>query len=137
MYFTRYFIALGFNLISTEALAIASSVPHSVISRGELMRVLTGLLIVVLIIVSLSWIIKRLNVVHLGSSKGFESIASMTLGPKEKVMLLRIGTRYLLIGVGASAVSTLCDFGEQLPDGFDNESKPSFAAILKSVARNS
>ena len=74
MYFTRYFIALGFNLISTEALAIASSVPHSVISRGELMRVLTGLLIVVLIIVSLSWIIKRLNVVHLGSSKGFESI---------------------------------------------------------------
>ncbi|WP_045097424.1 flagellar biosynthetic protein FliO [Legionella fallonii] len=105
----------------------------NLISRNELLRLITGLLMVLLVIVCLSWIVKRLNVVKLSTSKGFQSIASMTLGAKEKIILLKVGERYLLVGVGASTVNTLHDFGEQLPAGFDAENKTTFAELLKSA----
>ncbi len=80
---------------------------------------------------------KRLNVVNLSTSRGFQTIASLTLGPKEKITLLQVGARYLLIGVGATAINLLYDFGEQLPEGFDPENKTSFADLMKSAIRKS
>lgn len=135
----RYVIGFCFYLWSVCALALPSEVipVPSGIHHAELSRLLLGLGFVVLIIILLSWIIKRLNVVNFSSSKGFESVASMTLGPKERMMLIKIGKKYLLIGIGASAINTLYDFGEELPDGFDTELKPSFAALLKTAVRKS
>lgn len=118
--------------LPSEVIPAPSGIHHA-----ELSRLLLGLGFVVLIIILLSWIIKRLNVVNLSSSKGFESVASMTLGPKERMMLIKIGKKYLLIGIGASAINTLYDFGEELPDGFDTELKPSFSALLKTAVRKS
>ncbi|HFD2303859.1 TPA: FliO/MopB family protein, partial [Legionella pneumophila] len=71
--------------------------------------------------------------VNFTSSKGFQTVASMILGPKEKVVLLKIGDRYLLIGVGAYSINLICDFGNQLPEGFDADQKSSFADVLKSA----
>lgn len=103
------------------------------ITQGELMRVVMGLLSVVLLIIILSWVVKRLQGAHLGSSKGFQSIASMILGPKEKIMLVKVGSRYFLLGSGSGQVTLLHDFGEELPSGFDAANKSSFAELLKSA----
>ncbi len=128
----RLIISLFFLFISQFTFALPTD-SANLISRNELLRLITGLLVVLLVIVCLSWIVKRLNLVKLSTSKGFQSIASMTLGAKEKIILLKVGERYLLIGVGASTVSTLHDFGEQLPLGFDAENKTTFAELLKSA----
>jgi flagellar protein FliO/FliZ len=132
----RYLIALGFYLISTATLAIPSAPPTG-ISHGELIRVTTGLGAVLLLIVFLSWLVKRLNIVNLGFSHGFQSIATMPIGPKEKIILVKIGGRYLLMGVGAGAINLLYDFGNQLPEGFDSSDKPAFTEILKLAVRKS
>jgi flagellar protein FliO/FliZ len=130
----RVFFAFILNLIST--VTFAQSTPK-VLEHSELVKIVTGLLIVLFVIILLSWLVKRFNVIQLSSSKGFEVIASMVVGPKEKIMLLKVGQRYLLIGVGATSVNTLCDFGEHLPADFKIENKPSFADVLKSAARKS
>ncbi|CAM3112228.1 flagellar assembly protein FliO [Legionella steigerwaltii] len=109
---------------------------QSALSQGELIRVVMGLLLVLLLIIVLSWVVKRLHGMQMGSAKGFQSVASMILGPKEKITLLKVGTRYLLIGSGAGNVTLLHDFGEQLPSGFDITNKPSFADLLKSVVKS-
>ena len=127
-----YLFALVLYLVSTSVLA-QSQVTASVINHSELVKILTGLLLVLFIIFILSWLVRRFNVVQLSSSKSFNVISSMTLGPKERILLLKVGARYLLIGIGTSTVSTLCDFGEQLPEGFDVENKSSFADLLKST----
>ena len=132
----RYFISLILFFMSTVSQALPAESPN-LISHNELMRVITGLLCVLLLIVCLSWIVKRLNVVKLSSSNGFQSIASMSLGPKEKIMLLKVGERYLLMGVGASTVSILHDFGEELPKGFSSDNKPTFSELLKSAVGKS
>lgn len=105
--------------------------------NSELIRVGAALFLVLGIIFILSWLVKRLNGVSLGASKGFQSIASMALGPKERLMLVHVGGQYLLMGVGTGAVSMLYDFGKELPEGFDSENKPSFAVLLKSAVGKS
>ncbi|MGM9452495.1 flagellar biosynthetic protein FliO [Legionella bozemanae] len=109
---------------------------QSVLNHGELMRIVMGLLLVLLLIIALSWVVKRLHGIQMGSAKGFQSIASMILGPKEKITLLKVGARYLLIGSGSGQITLLYDFGEQLPTGFDSINKTSFADLLKSVAKS-
>ena len=100
------------------------------------MRVVMGLLLVLLLILVLSWVVKRLHGMQMGSAKGFQSVASMLLGPKEKITLLKVGTRYLLVGSGAGNVTLLHDFGDQLPAGFDTTNKSSFADLLKSLVKS-
>lgn len=131
----RSILALTLSSISSIALALPTE-SSNLISHDELIKVITGLFSVLLIIFCLSWIVKRLNVVKLSSSKGFQSIATMTLGPKEKIMMLKVGERHLLMGVAAS-ITILHDFGEQLPQGFDPDNKTTFGELLKSAVRKS
>ncbi|MCW8397763.1 flagellar biosynthetic protein FliO [Legionella sp. PATHC038] len=110
---------------------------QSALNQGELIRVVMGLLLVLLLIMLLSWVVRRFHGMHMGSTNGFQSMASMILGPKEKITLLKVGTRYLLVGSGSGNITLLHDFGEQLPPGFeDTLNKPSFAALLKSVVKS-
>ncbi|KTD03410.1 flagellar biosynthetic protein FliO [Fluoribacter gormanii] len=109
---------------------------QTALNQGELMRVVMGLLFVLLLILVLSWLVKRLHGMQMSSTKGFQSVASMILGPKEKITLLKVGARYLLVGSGSGHVTLLYDFGEQLPTGFDSMNKTSFAALLKSVTKS-
>jgi flagellar protein FliO/FliZ len=128
----RKIILLFLGLSNAPSYALAAN--PSAINHSELMRVIFGLLIVLIIILLLAWILKRLNASNFSTTKGFKSLAVMTLGTKEKIMLVQAGERYLLIGITSGSINLLHDFGEQLPSGFDGEGKPSFAALLKSVS---
>lgn len=128
----RYALTLLLGSLSASVCASPSN-NSSVVSPHELLRILMGLIFVLFIIALLSWIVKRLNAVQLGSSKGFESIGSMTLGPKEKMNLVKVGERYLLVGVGSGSINLLCDFGSQKPEGFEPQDKSSFTQIFKSA----
>jgi flagellar protein FliO/FliZ len=130
-------LMMVFSLIAGAACALPAESSTNTISHSELMRVISGLLLVLLIIIVLSWLVKRMQGANLSSSKGFQSIASITLGPKERVMLLKVGERYLLMGVGAGSITLLYDFGEQLPLGFDLANKSTFAELLKSAVGKS
>lgn len=132
----RYLISLAL-LLPGAVCARSSAEAINVLSRAELLRIIGGLFSVLLIILALSWLVKRLNVVHLTSAKGFNSIATMTLGPKERVTLLKVGERHLLLGLATGSVSLLYDFGTELPQGFDKQEKAGFAQLLKSAMRQS
>ncbi|MGL6028599.1 MAG: flagellar biosynthetic protein FliO [Legionella sp.] len=134
----KYICLISLVLLLPGAVCAASSAEAiNVLSRAELLRIIGGLLFVLLIILALSWLVKRLNVVQLASAKGFHSIATMTLGPKERVTLLKVGERHLLLGLAAGSVSLLYDFGTELPQGFDKQEKAGFAQLLKSAMRQS
>lgn len=129
----RLLISLCCTVFTTLVHALPAEHAGATLSHGELTRVITGLLLVLIIIIALSWLIKRLNLVNLRSSQGFELIASMILGPKEKIMLMKVGEQYLLMGVAGGSISMLYDYGKALPSGFSVENKPGFAELLKSA----
>lgn len=103
--------------------------------NNEWLKVSLALLFVLGLILILSWLVKRLHGVNFTTSKGFQLIASMTLGPKEKIMLVQVGGQYLLMGVGSGTVTMLYDFGQELPLGFEPDKKQSLSELFKSSVR--
>jgi flagellar protein FliO/FliZ len=128
----QYLISFAFILFS-QSLWAADPSSLNGINHSEMLRMVLGLIIVLVVILALSWIVKRMNGVTFTSTKGFQYMGGMVVGPKEKVMLLKAGTRYLLIGIGSASINLLHDFGEELPEGFDAENKSIFAEVLKSA----
>lgn len=132
MKFLRYQIVFLLWLISTSV--CAKEVESSVISKSEMFQVVGGLFLVLLLIVLLSWIVKRFHPGMMAAgNNGFQTIAAMGLGPKERLLLVKVGMNYLLIAQGTSSISLIADYGSQLPDGFDIQVKPSFSDHLKTA----
>ncbi|KTD65672.1 flagellar biosynthetic protein FliO [Legionella spiritensis] len=129
---TTSFLLLG--LFPLHAIA-ETSMPtgNAAVSSAELLRILGGLLFVVLLIAVFAWLVKRLNRGGMGIGGPFKILACASLGTREKIMMLQVGERFLLLGVTAGGITTLYDFGEELPPGFQGNGKTSFAELLKQV----
>ena len=44
-------------------------------------------------------------------------VRSLALGPRERLLVVRVGSRHLVVGVGSASVSLLCELDEPLPQG--------------------
>ncbi|PJE16648.1 flagellar biosynthetic protein FliO [Legionella sp.] len=99
-------IASSLLPVVARATALPASSNTSALSNGELMRVLGGLLVVVAAIVLLSWLLRRLNGAKFANTNGFKIISCMSLGAREKIMLVRVGQRVLLLGVTSASINT-------------------------------
>jgi flagellar protein FliO/FliZ len=69
----------------------------------------------------------------IGTTRDCTILRSLALGPRERLLVVQIGARQLVIGVGANAVSLLCELDTPLAqtaagDGFG-------AAIRKATER--
>jgi len=110
---------------------------YSAVSGAELMKIIAVLLFIVMLILFLSWLIKRLNKEGFGLNHSMVLLGTSHLGVKEKMVLVKVGTRVLLLGVASGSVTTLCDFGENLPEGFVVDGKKNFADVFKNALRSS
>ncbi|KTC68011.1 flagellar protein fliO [Legionella birminghamensis] len=122
-----------FFFLATAAHAAGSGEPG--LSNAELLRILIGLLFVIVLILAFTWLLKQLNRMGNYKNANLEVISSSPLGPRERILVLRAGARYLLLGVTSNNISILCDFGEQLPSGFEKQKEAGFADLLKNALR--
>ena len=42
-------------------------------------------------------------------------VRSLALGPRERLLVIRVGSKHLVVGVGSAAISLLCELDEPLP----------------------
>lgn len=131
----RYILFVFLNAITQ--LTHAETTMTSGISHAEMVKVVLGLLLVLGVILLLSWGIKKINASNFAFQSGFKSIAGMMIGPREKIQLIQVGKRYLLIGIGGGGITLLCDFEDKLPEGFETNASPAFGDFLKSALRKS
>lgn len=69
---------------------------------------------VVLMLWGALWVLRRLR----GSAPAARDctvLRSLALGPRERLIVVRVGARHLVLGVGSAAVSLLCELEEPLP----------------------
>jgi len=50
-----------------------------------------------------------------GLSRDCAVLRTLPLGPKERIHVVKIGARHLVVGVGAASVSLICELTEPLP----------------------
>jgi flagellar protein FliO/FliZ len=81
---------------------------------GSLVRTIVGLAVVIGVIYGLYWILKQVKAARedkaLGT--GLKTVATLPLGPKGAMHLIRAGDEVVLVGVGEAGVTPIRTYGE-------------------------
>lgn len=88
-----------------------------------------ALLFVVGLILALAWLARRMPGVAGSSNRALRVVASLSLGPREKVVVVDVGGQQLLLGVGAGGTRALHTLATPLPDA-ERATTPAFAQLL-------
>jgi len=76
-------------------------------SGGYMLQLVLGLVIVIACIVVLAWLAKRMNRLQSSTGDMLKIIGGISVGTREKVVLLQVGSQQLLIGVSQGNISKL------------------------------
>jgi len=74
---------------------------------GNLVQTTLGLLVVLLVIGAAAWAFKRFGNVHVGAQGRMKIIGGISLGTRERAVLLQVGDQQLVVGVSPGRIQTL------------------------------
>jgi flagellar protein FliO/FliZ len=118
-------------LLAPLAWADAAAVPDA---GGSVIQMLLGLGAVMAMLAGSLWLLKRLTMPR-GSSAGLmRVIAGTAVGPRERVVILEIGSNWLVLGVAPGEISMLAEVPRlDLPTPAPTASGKDFASWLKQI----
>lgn len=127
MLFSPVLFALEDNKTATVEKAAATKLVESPITSANIVDTAVGLIVVLALMLGLAWLFKRFFQVP-GMGRGnVQVIGGVSLGQREKAILLSVEGRRLLVGVAPGRVNTLLELDGEAP--VDNE----FADTLQQV----
>jgi len=108
------------------------------VSMGDFAQVFLGLLFVVIAILAMAWFIKRSGFVNTRASGALKIIGGISLTQRERILLVQVGEKQLLLGVAPGRITTLHELEEKVEEGTSNDGDgESFAKKLQSYMRGS
>lgn len=114
--------------VSGAAAAAESQAPSPM---AGLVQMLMGLAIVVAVIGALAWAFGRMARTPGGQSPLFRTVASTSLGPRERIVAVEVGDKWLILGVTASNITPLHTLPRgELPASILTPGKFDFQALL-------
>lgn len=100
------------------------------------LQMVVGLLAVLAVIFSLSWLARRLNLAVPGAAVNMKVVSALSVGQKEKILLVEVENRRLLLGVTPQQISVLQEMGEAPPKVADGDFANRMQALLKAGSVN-
>lgn len=118
--------------LSSPAWAETAALPDA---GGSVLQMLFGLAIVLAMLFGTLWLLKRLSVPRGPGSNLMRVVAGVSVGPRERVVLLEIGSSWLVLGVAQGQVATLAEVPRQElpPAAGAAETARDFAGWLKQI----
>ncbi|MCQ4240647.1 flagellar biosynthetic protein FliO [Stutzerimonas stutzeri] len=97
---------------------------------GQMTKLLLGLLLVIGLIFLLAWGLRRMQQFNPRSNQAIKLISSHALGPRERLLLVQVGSEQILLGLSAGRITPLHVLEEpvHLPDA--EPANPEFAQRL-------
>ncbi len=106
------------------------------LSIGSLIQVTLGLLAVVITIFALAWFLRRYGRFQSSANTSLKVVGGVSVGPRERVVLVQVEDRQLLLGVAPGRVQMLHTLERRVSVAEGDESEPPkknvFASLLKS-----
>ena len=126
-------------LVAVPAVAVAAPKGSSPVSRtvaDSLIQVVLGLVLVLLVIVAAAWIMRRFGHLQTAAGGSLRIVGGLSLGPRERAVLIQVGERQILLGVAPGRIQTLPVL-DQILSGTPQSAAPAqgFAARLASVLK--
>jgi flagellar protein FliO/FliZ len=122
------YCALFFN----TALAAGETRPPVPLGTGELLQVGLGLAVVLGAIGLAAWLLHRLGRVGGALGGALRVVGGLSVGTRERVVLVQVGERQLLLGVAPGRVQTLYVLDQPLSAP---QPPAEFAAALRTLIR--
>jgi len=101
---TAPILAAGAETQPTQALKFASG-PN--LGADYLIQFSVGLIVVLIAVVALAWLMRRLNRFQSSVGDSLQTLGGISLGPRERIVLVKVGDTQLLLGVAPGRVQTL------------------------------
>ena len=109
---------------------------------GAALQALVGLAIVVGLIVVTAYLLKRIQPGRFAASNVLRPVASLSLGTRERVVVVEMGEHWLVLGVTAQNITTLHTAPKSVtgapadPDATVNSARLSFGDWLARARQN-
>lgn len=81
--------------------------PASPLSVGSLTQLTLSLIAIVALILVISWALKRLKLAGPRGSGEIAILDELSVGPRDRIMLIRVGESQVLVGVSAAGLVPL------------------------------
>lgn len=115
MQFSRY-AGLAVLLSSPALWAAETAAPGP---AASLLRTMLGLIVVLAVMAAVAWFMKRVGpVARSGNAQALRIVGGVSVGAREKVVVLEVGGRWLVVGVAPGQVNAIADLEamETLPE---------------------
>jgi flagellar protein FliO/FliZ len=126
-------LAVTLYLLPVVALAAANTSGSAVISPSAgLVKMLLGLGIVLAVIALVAWLAKRLLPSLGGQQSVLRVVSSVSVGSRERVVVVEVGDRWLVLGVAAGQVRPIAnmEIGSPLDPISHNNKLPQPQGVL-------
>jgi flagellar protein FliO/FliZ len=91
------------------------------------------LLLVIAAIPLVLWLVKRVSQLPAGGGGPLTLAASLAVGPRERIAVIKVEERWLLVGITAGSINTLAEL-DAAPN-LQVPAKPAFADMLARLKR--
>lgn len=124
-------------LLSAAPVALQAEEKTSSFSSGvdssSLLQTLLGLILVVASIFVVVWLLKRSQMLSAGAHRQLRVIGGVSLGARERAVLVQVGDEQILLGVTPQQVRTLHVLPEPLESAQGNSQPGNFAEKLREM----
>lgn len=105
-YFWLLFLPIAANAAEKKTPLADGGTLQTIMSLG------LGLVVVLALIFGCAWLVRRVNGMHGVNTNAMRIVSVMSVGQRERILLLEVGGQQILIGVTAHNVRTLHVFDE-------------------------
>ena len=113
----------------------AMAQPASPLSVGSLTQLTLSLIAIVALIFAISWALKRLRLAGPRGSGDIAVLDELALGPRDRIVLVRVGDAQVLVGVSAGSMVPLTPLAAPIKVQVQPRS-PAFADRLRDLMRH-
>jgi len=137
----KLFTSILFSLSSFQVLAeekIITSLAQEPVGVGDYFQMIFGLLIVVGLIVGMAWFMRRMGNMNGMTAGNLKVLGGISVGQRERVVLVQAGETQLLVGVAPGQIRTLHVMDEPIANATEVNTKASssFADKLHAAIKN-
>jgi flagellar protein FliO/FliZ len=93
--------------------APASAVAAGPASAGSLLQVLFGLVVVLGLMAACAWMLRRFTAVKAGNGASIRIVGGVSVGTRERVMVVEVGDQWIVVGVAPGQVNALSTMPKQ------------------------
>ena len=106
----------------------------SPLSVGSLTQLTLSLIAIVALIFAIGWVLKRFKLAAPRGSMDCEVLDQLSLSPRERIVLVRVGEAQVLVGVGAGGIVALTPLASAIALKAAGPS-PAFAERLRDMMK--